>query len=167
MVRFLYGTPGSYRDVTDLLVPRYIVGDKLILPSGQARRQLLDTVSGLSITVGDDSQYILIPDQEAMTVPFTGRRRGQARREWWRQQVGNLQERLPQLHQFIYQPFGSMLDQYPEQLALLQYISPQDTVLELGAGIGCLSCIIAIVLDDDCRLITVTDEPNRLEQVRD
>ena len=67
---------------------------------------------------------------------------------------------LAGLHSSIDIQFGSWLDELPEQILIMKHIPPSATVLEFGSFIGRSSCIIASVLDDDKRLVTLESNPS-------
>ena len=80
------------------------------------------------------------------------------RKDWWNSTgkfIDSPQEKLARLHEHLCLDFGSLRDEYPEQLMAMTYISEKDTVLEIGGNIGRNSCVIASILNDDSRLIVL------------
>lgn len=75
---------------------------------------------------------------------------------------------LSELHQRIkldckkdlYFGKASMKDEYPEQIMSSMYIDASDTVLELGSNIGRNTLVIANLLSDDQRLVTLETDPH-------
>lgn len=74
-------------------------------------------------------------------------------------------ERLKQLHASLKLSHGSFNDEYPEQVMAALYIEPTDTVLEIGANIGRNTLIIASLLDDSHRLVTVESDPESVRKL--
>ena len=71
-----------------------------------------------------------------------------------------LSEKLANLHSKLKIDFGTWLDELPEQELILAHIPPTATVLEIGSFIGRSTCILASVLDDDCRLVSLESNPS-------
>lgn len=64
------------------------------------------------------------------------------------------------IHNNLLFSFGSMKDEYPEQVMTILYIKPDDIVLELGANIGRNTLIIATKLNDQQNLVTLECDQN-------
>lgn len=59
----------------------------------------------------------------------------------------------------------SMKDEYSEQLMATMFIQPSDTVLELGSNIGRTTMIIANLIDDQQRLVTLEPDAVPFERL--
>lgn len=66
---------------------------------------------------------------------------------------------LQKLHQTLSLRYGSWQDELPEQKMSIQFIRPNDTVLELGGNIGRNSLVIASILSTPSRLVTLETDP--------
>jgi FkbM family methyltransferase len=71
----------------------------------------------------------------------------------------NVKLKLCALHSKLKLNNGYFLEEYPEQIMSVMYISPEDIVLELGGHIGRNSCIIASLLADSANLVVVESDP--------
>ncbi len=67
---------------------------------------------------------------------------------------------LNDIHSKITLNYGSLMEEYPEQLLSVQYIKPSDKVLEIGGNIGRNSCTIASILNDSSNLLVIESDPN-------
>ena len=82
----------------------------------------------------------------------------------------NVSDKLAQLHSRLQIKYGSFQDEYPEQLMTMTFLTGKETVLEIGGNIGRNSLIIASLLTDSRRLVTLESSPeyaNQLEENRD
>lgn len=153
-----YGVEGNYTDVTYIAKVKLLKNGILKIPKNDVKRAeiLGDPIYGIvkHIKIEDklyyhDQEIILeIPDEDL----------SQERKNWWRQVGKHIKvdkEKLNSLHNYIALNYGNMKDEYPEQLMAIKYIKPTDTVLELGGNIGRNTCVIASILDDDKRLVSL------------
>lgn len=67
-------------------------------------------------------------------------------------------ENLESIHSKLNFQFGSIKDEYPEQLISMQFVSPHHTVLELGGNIGRNSCVIGSILNNSENLLVVESD---------
>jgi FkbM family methyltransferase len=67
---------------------------------------------------------------------------------------------LKALHASVKMDFGTWDDELPEQELILVHVPPTATVLEIGSFIGRSTCILASVLDDDRRLVSLESNPS-------
>jgi FkbM family methyltransferase len=91
-----------------------------------------------------------------------------SRTSWWRRRGRHLRDprqRLQELHQHLGFKHGQITDEYPEQLMIMSYLTAGDTVLEIGGNIGRASCVIAQILDDDRRLVSLESNPLSAQQL--
>jgi len=67
----------------------------------------------------------------------------------------NIYNKLYNIHNKLKLINGSLNEEIPEQLIVIQYIKPNDKVLELGGNYGRLSCVIAHILKNNNNLVVV------------
>ena len=65
------------------------------------------------------------------------------------------QDQLQKIHSSLRFSYGSLQDEYPEQLMAALFIPPEAQVLELGGNIGRNSCVIASLLKNSKNLVTM------------
>ena len=65
------------------------------------------------------------------------------------------EKKLDIIHQLIFIDFGNLYDEYEEQLMSVMFLDENATVLELGGNLGRNSCVIATLLNDNRRLVTL------------
>jgi FkbM family methyltransferase len=68
--------------------------------------------------------------------------------------------KLQGLHSQINLIYGSLGEEYPEQLMATMFISRTDAVLELGGNVGRNSCVISHLLNNPRRLVVLESDPN-------
>lgn len=74
------------------------------------------------------------------------------------------QEVLADIHNNLIFKYGSLNEEYPEQLLTINYIKPHYNVLELGGNIGRNSCVISKILNNSRNLVVVeTDIDNAIK----
>jgi len=84
------------------------------------------------------------------------------RNKWWLSNAQSLTDpfqKVKELHQYICLNYGSMNLELPEQMMAVQFIEPDDVVLELGGNIGRNSCVIATILNDESNLVVLESHP--------
>lgn len=67
---------------------------------------------------------------------------------------------LAALHDTLKLDFGEWHKEVPEQELILKHIPPTATVLEIGSFIGRSTLVLASVLDDDRRLVSLESNPS-------
>jgi FkbM family methyltransferase len=156
-----YGVEGKYSNITNTVLEKCLINDILTIPKTDLARSIIfgDPLQGIlkHIKIGDsiysheDLICINYITGEAIDVSIV-------RKKWWNEKgkfILDDEIRLRNLHNLIKLSFGSFQDEFPEQLMAIKYILETDTVLEIGANIGRNTCIIASILKDDTRLISL------------
>lgn len=151
-----YGKGLNFIDVTEIVYEKCIMNDTLVIPSGDMNRY---NIFNADPTIGIVKEIRVVLNGEIFhfehdknieinlnnSIPFT--------------------RRLFQLQSKIKLDFGSFLDEYVEQTFAVKYICPSSSVLELGGNIGRNSMIIASILNDDKKLVTLETDPNSVEKL--
>jgi FkbM family methyltransferase len=91
-------------------------------------------------------------------------------KEWYNSIGKNIKEPvflLNELHKYINLSFGTMSDEYPEQLLTIKYIKENNKVLEIGGNIGRNTLIIATLLNDTKNLVTLESHPVISKQLQE
>ena len=70
------------------------------------------------------------------------------------------EERLNNIHKHLKIDFGSLQDEYPEQLMVAKYLKGDEKVLEIGGNIGRNTLVIAYILNQQNNNDFVTIETN-------
>lgn len=73
---------------------------------------------------------------------------------------------LQQIHQRLKLDFGSLQEEYPEQLMAVMFINKDARVLEIGGNIGRNSCVIASILNDSRNLLVLESNKDIAEQLQ-
>ncbi len=157
-MKIYYGIEDKYTNVTYIAKIKLLKDGIIKIPTGDVERARIlgDPIFGIvkHIKIEDkiyyhDEEVILEMEQEDLS---------NERKNWWNKLGKNIvdsKEKLNQLHDYIALNYGSIRDEYPEQLMAIKYIKETDTVLEIGGNIGRNTCIIASILNDDSRLVSL------------
>ena len=157
-----YGIATNYRDVTKITRSRLVRHGHIIIPKGDKIRakifgdHLPGTQKHIRVIIDDvateykEGQVVKIPLNEVILY-------GKQRAFWRAKNLRDLEpvKQLQWLHQHLVMIGGSLSREYPEQLIILSYLNENATVLELGSNIGRSTCVIASVLSDSSRLVTL------------
>ena len=76
-----------------------------------------------------------------------------------------LTKKLSSLHEKLILKYGNWKDEYEEQILSVNYIKPNNCVLELGGNIGRNSMIISLLLDDPKKLVVIEPSKNIYNQL--
>tara|TARA_R110001599_G_scaffold121692_1_gene293444 strand:- start:327 stop:1229 length:903 start_codon:yes stop_codon:yes gene_type:complete len=156
-MKIYYGVEGNYSDVTYIAKIKLLRDGILTIPCNDVTRAgiLGDPMFGIvkHIKIGDkiykhDEEIILNVEEDITN----------ERKSWWEtigRHIVDPEKRLDNLHNYIALNYGSIRDEYPEQLMAMKYIRESDIVLEIGGNIGRNTCIIASILRDDSNLVSL------------
>ena len=75
--------------------------------------------------------------------------------------------KLLYIHSTLQTKHGSLDEEYPEQLLACDYVTPNSTVLELGANVGRNSLVLASLLSDPGRLVSIECDPEIAAHLRE
>lgn len=178
-MEILYGIEGKYVNVTHLAHVALLKGKVIEIPQGDDNRAQIfgdpipNVLKHIKIIENDKATIVLHNESRSIitnkSTP-TPQENAMERKLWWNsleaKKIVNAEQKLRELHRYIHLEHGSKSDEYPEQLMVMKYLKCSDTVLELGGNIGRNSCIIASILDDDKRLVSVECDPGIAEKLQ-
>lgn len=72
---------------------------------------------------------------------------------------------LDSIHKKLVFSGGSLKEELPEQLLVVEFLPSTATVLEIGANVGRNTLTIASILDDSSRLVTLESDPKAAAQL--
>ena len=170
-MQVLYGSGSTYTDVTYLTFRSFWRDGYLTIPPSD-----IDRARGMSDPLPNILKIVKIVTSEGEFIYEAGctiRCRCSppsfaSRRELWERNgvtLSTAEDRLAWIHRHSLLPYGSMSDEYMEQLMVVRFLSPTATVLELGANIGRNTVTIATVLNDDHRFVTLECDPRSVESL--
>lgn len=180
---FEYGVHGRYVDVTPQVRARCIDGlGTLALP---ATDDVRCRTFGFDPAGGCIKEIVVTDDQGgSVTLHFAetlkleaGRSLGHAkitnsnksRKEWWESEArsrGAAEYVYFQLMERLHILFGPKWEEGPESRMALRFVSPDSTgVLELGGNVGRNACVLAQILHDDSRLVSLESDPDIASQL--
>ena len=165
-MKIYYGIQNHYNDVTNIVEKKLCTNNKIEIPEGDLNRckYFGDPIHGtlkhiLIVDSSSQSQFfddktaisITCPDDDLLDCT-------NERKKLWHVEGKNIEDpklRLQWIHQHINLMYGLMSEEYPEQLMIVKHLNENATVLELGSNIGRNTCVIATILNDDRRLVTL------------
>lgn len=160
-MQILYGSENNYQDITYFLYPAYYRHQRIVIPVGTLDIFHPTETSHVNVngTIYPLNSEIIIPVDAAAL-----------RRQWWQDKghaIADPLAKLTELHKTLTICHGNIKDELPEQLMVATYLDENATVLELGANIGRNTCIIATILKDDTRLVTLESNGDYISQLMD
>ena len=158
-LRVLYGKANAQTiDVTEKALIHFRNGNQLVMPNNDIGRALKfgDPLIGVY------KDIIITINGQTITYPHNSHVNIQLPEQLCANHVPNPEAKLKAIHARIGPSFigGSLLDEYAEQLMSVQFIDPNAKVLELGANVGRNTLVIASLLNDDTKLVTLDSDPN-------
>ncbi len=171
-----YGYKNGYKDITDIALEKCVKGDILEIPASDDIRASIfgDPYPGVLkhiCIIDNDGNYIQYPPDTLIIYNIVTQMQEQFNlKQWWKKESKNLQtsnQKLDLLHNRISLKYGSMKEEYPEQLMAINYIKPSDCVLELGGNIGRNTLLISCILDDDTNLVSLESDPRIAVQLKE
>jgi hypothetical protein len=197
-MRILYGSPANSIDVTPIVISRPLVDrdgtTNIFIPAGEEQRchylgfaqpnkpskiyveddfgqsHIFDIYENVILTQKADQQTV---DQQTVDQPAE-QKDGETvmQLNTFKLIIPSAEESLYHIHESIKSVFkyGSLDEEYPEQMMAIQYIEPHHRVLEIGGNIGRNSCVIGKILRDSKNLLVLESDPENasmLQQNRD
>lgn len=173
-MKFFYGIENNYTDITTKVLDNCLIDGIVNIPSNDHARARIfgDPNPNIlkHIKVESDKGIVKYNDSEAISLVYPYEYKKLSRQEWWDQTgkfIEDKKQQLHALHDYLKIKYGNIKDELPEQLMSMKFINPEDTVLELGSNIGRNTCIIAQILSDDKRLVTMECNPTHVNQLRE
>ncbi len=172
-IKFLYGIENQYTNVTTKVLNKCLANGVITIPSfDPARAQIFgDPIPNIlkHIIIESDKGIYKYNDTQIITLMYPSyEHKKLSRRDWWEQTGKFIEDKVQQLntlHDYLNIKYGNIKEELPEQLMTINYIKPDDTVLELGSNIGRNTCIIAQILSNDKRLVTMECNPLHVSQL--
>lgn len=177
-MKFFYGYDDSFDDITDQVYEKCIMGDVIVIPFSDVDRsnifndpafgftkiiKMIDTCRNV-YELKENIFYVLDMNTGEQLVTMENREK------LWNRYLKNIpkeqsQYKLEVLHQTLNIQFGSIKDEYPEQLMTMKYLDEDSVVLEIGGNIGRNSCVISSLLNDDKNLVVLESHPDIVKQL--
>ena len=165
-MKFLYGIENNYVDITSIVLKKCLNDNIINIPFCDIVRANIfgDHIYGILKNVKvifDDNTTKIYEDYKNIHFEIINNNLVEIniKNMWWNKTgkyIKDSNEKLTNLHPYIRFNHGSIKDEYPEQLMAINYINENDIVLELGANIGRVTCIIAQILNNnDKNLVTL------------
>lgn len=163
-----YGYKNGYKDITDIALEKCVKGDILEIPISDIHRAYIfgDPYPGIlkHICIINNDGYFkqYAPDDLIIYNIVTQNTEQFDLKQWWKKESLNLtsyNQKLDLLHTRTKIRYGSMKEEYPEQIMAITYIKPSDCVLEIGGNIGRNTIAISCILDNDSNLVTLESDP--------
>lgn len=173
-MKFLYGIKNNYNDVTSIVYNNFVKDDIVIIPTGDLLRASYFTDHLVQVkkhikVIDKYYNYEYFNDDEelnfSINIDFN-----KAINFWYNKNcrnINNYESRLNKLHEKITLKYGSLKEEFPEQLMAIQFIKPDSKVLEIGANIGRNTIIIGSILNNDKNLVTLETSKDIYQQLNE
>ena len=174
IMKFYYGIKNNYNDITSIVYNNFIKDDSVIIPIGDLLRAsyFIDHLVQIKKHIKVIDKYCnceyFNDDEEFnfnINIDFN-----KSLNFWYRKNcknINNYEKRLNKLHEKIVLKYGSLKEEFPEQLMAIQFIKPESKVLEIGANIGRNTIIIGSILNNDKNLVTLETSKDIYEQLNE
>lgn len=177
-MKFYYGHGDFFTDITESINKRSRINKYIVIPITDIARTFVHgdpfpgTLKKIKI-VFEDQPVFIHHNQSCIINTITNEIKINDPRYFWNV-IGKYLEipesKLREMHRVMPFSFGTLQEEYPEQLMSIMYLDSESKVLEIGGNVGRNSCIIASILSDDKNLVVLEccDEyANQLKQNKD
>lgn len=171
-----YGHSGGYKNITDIALEKCVKGDILEISASDNDRAAIfgDPYPGILkhiCIINDDGIYIEYSPNSVIVYNIVLQNNEIFNlKQWWHvesEKVIGFNNKLDLLHTRINLKYGSMKDEYPEQIMAIKFIKPSDIVLEIGGNVGRNTITIACILEKDENLVTLESDPRIAIQLKE
>ena len=161
-MRIYYGVEANYIDVTYLAHTKCVGGvNSITIPTGDQQRcklfgdPMFNVLKHIKV-IDDDGKITLYNDKTTVVLTVdTYLTKSLPLLKAWHLNFPTVNQRLEFIHNNMLFSSGQIRDEYPEQLLITKYLTPDAKVLELGANYGRSTLTIAALLDDESNLVTL------------
>jgi FkbM family methyltransferase len=155
-MNFYYGIENNYLDITEKVKSSCINSNNiLVLPADDGHRAAIFTDPLVGIP-----KHVMMKDEQGNVTIYPGNQPVCSRIDNGR----NVIDELGAVHSKLKCMFGSVLEEYTEQLMARIFVNPNDTVLEIGGNIGRNSLNLATIVDNS-KLVVLETDPNISRQL--
>ncbi len=171
-----YGYKNGYKDITDIALEKCVKRDILEIPASDDIRASIfgDPYPGVLkhiCIIDNDGHFTQYPPDIFIIYNIVTQMQEQFDlKQWWKKEskhLTNSNQKLDLLHTRISLKYGSMKEEYPEQVMAINHIKPSDCVLEIGGNIGRNTVLISCILDDDTNLVSLESDPRIAVQLKE
>jgi FkbM family methyltransferase len=171
-MKFYYGYDQDHLvDITEVVENKCLIEDEYCIPSNDNQRAKIfgdpyyGKLKSIFLEIAP-THFVMILSHQSVIIPKNIEDKDQIqyvensvlRKKWMEKKGQFIQdpiEKLKQLQNWIVFSYGTLDEEYEEQVMAIRYIEPSDKVLELGANFGRNSCLISSLLNDDTNLVTL------------
>jgi FkbM family methyltransferase len=168
-MKFYYGVSAINIEVTDYVLSNLVKNNIIMIPTGDLNRGSLftDPIVGIHkfFIIKDEfnnntsyDEYINVYIDTTNNSVYTSKMNVP-------QYIMDIyplssKEKLLNIHTKLKIDFGSLKDEFPEQLMATTYLKGDEKILEIGGNIGRNSLVIASILNDDTQLVSLECDSN-------
>lgn len=161
-MKIFYGLLENFMDVTDICLSKLTYNDFIIIPNNDIIRAFFFgdpipyTVKKIfisindNLTVYDDFLKIKIDLKDNSITTINEK---------------EIINKLNDIHSKLKLKYGSLIEEFPEQKMVVNYLTGKEKVLEIGGNIGRNSCVIASILEDTSNFVSLESDINIANQL--
>jgi hypothetical protein len=179
-MKFYYGYDEEHlTDITDIVFNKCFNDRTIFIPNTDPRRSAIfgDPYYGhlkyIKIVDHLGKQHIFLENRQInITFPSISQQLSDLNNmtaKQWYNLIGKFIEdpvtRLNTLHSYLKLSYGSMNEEYPEQLLAMRFINENSKVLEIGGNIGRNTLIIDTILNDSKNLVSLESDTGIAEKL--
>ncbi len=177
-MKIFYGIPQSYIDITEIAMKNYLQGNFIILPKRDHEMANIFTDPRLGkikhvLVIYDNDEQRIYRNNNVKKIPLELSEENDVVnniKTLWNsngKSIPDAAQRLSFIHNNCDFYHGNHSEEYPEQLMVVNFLSPDSVVLELGGNIGRNSLVIATILSDDKNLVVLETDPVSCQMLTD
>jgi FkbM family methyltransferase len=165
-LEILYGCGHKFINITDLVIRISKRPKKFYFPPDDNKRAKLfgDPLFGIvkDVIIKTDSQKLILESNKSLVLDF----RNFDYSTYPHSQIeiilndNNLKpdQKLKKIHTYLQFNYGSLNEEFPEQMMAISNLVKKDRVLEIGGNIGRNSIIISYILENDKNLVVLESD---------
>ena len=163
-MKITYGTREKNIDVTEIVYKSLLKNGIIIIPSNDNVRcgyftdPLVGTLKSVFIndTEYDSETIVFIDNEKVYTIENVP--------EEFKKDLPEL--KLNEIHKKLKIKYGTLTDEYPEQIMAVTYLKGHENVLEIGGNIGRNTLVINSILKEG-KLVTLECDQNIAQQLNE
>ena len=172
-MKIFYGSNICYKDITSFFLHKvYVENSNIYIPENDHNRSDLFSdpcVNHLKeiIIIDNDQQTKIYPSNLEVLINSTQK----SIKEMIKSNESYInalsaEDKLQIIHNYVDLKYENMMNEYPEQVMAMKYISPDSKVLEIGSNIGINSIVISTILNDDKNLVTLECDKKHIQKLK-
>jgi len=161
-MKIFYGINNKYIDITDFCFNTLRIHDLIVIPNNDNYRAFIfgDPLVGVkkNIYIVNDNNLFELDQKYIIKIYLSKNYFNIVDEEI-------TYNKIQEIHKTLKINYGSLIDEFPEQLMATRYLTGNEKVLEIGGNIGRNSLVIGRLLNDSKNLLVIESDEKIYEQL--